>query len=85
MIDREVASYMRDTGYDLRHYFQENWSRIGPEIVGKIRGEDRWRQTCDVWPAPPHWRVLSSWCWLLTPRARGVSGRNRRKAQTNGK
>ena len=36
-IDRNVAFYMRDNGYDLRHYLEENWSRIGPDIVGKIR------------------------------------------------
>ena len=36
-IDREVAHYMRDNGYDLRHYAEENWSRIGPDLVGKIR------------------------------------------------
>ncbi len=37
VIDREVALYMRDNGYDLRHYLEENWSRIGPDLVGKIR------------------------------------------------
>ena len=37
VIDREVAYYMRDNGYDLRHYLAENWSRIGPDLVGKIR------------------------------------------------
>ena len=37
VIDREVAHYMRDNGYDLRHYLEENWSRIGPDLVGKIR------------------------------------------------
>ena len=37
VIDRDVAFYMRDNGYDLRHYLEENWSRIGPDLVGKIR------------------------------------------------
>ena len=37
-IDRDVAFYMRDNGYDLRHYLEENWSRIGPDVVGKIPG-----------------------------------------------
>ena len=37
VIDREVAHYMRDNGYDLRHYLAENWSRIGPDLAGKIR------------------------------------------------
>ena len=37
VIDREVAHYMRDHGYDLRHYLEENWSRIGPDLAGKIR------------------------------------------------
>ena len=36
-IDREAAFYMRDNGYDVRHYLSENWSRIGPDLVGKIR------------------------------------------------
>ena len=36
-IDREVAHYMRGNGYDLRHYLEENWSRIGPDLAGKIR------------------------------------------------
>ncbi len=37
VIDREAAFHMRDNGYDLRHYLEENWSRIGPDLVGKIR------------------------------------------------
>lgn len=36
-IDPEVAAYMRDRGYDLRHYLEENWAEIGPHLVGKIR------------------------------------------------
>jgi hypothetical protein len=35
-IDHEVARYMRDNGYDLRHYVEENWEEIGPDLVGKI-------------------------------------------------
>jgi len=35
-IDHEVALYMRDHGYDLRYYLEQNWSRIGPELVGKL-------------------------------------------------
>jgi hypothetical protein len=35
-IDREVARYMRDNGFDLRHYLEKNWSKIGPDLVGKI-------------------------------------------------
>lgn len=35
-IDREVALYMRDNGYDLRYYLEKNWARIGPDLVGKI-------------------------------------------------
>jgi hypothetical protein len=35
-IDREVAHYMRDNGYDLRHYLQQNWPRIGPSLAGKL-------------------------------------------------
>lgn len=35
-IDRSVADYMRDQGYDLRYYLQTNWARIGPQITDKI-------------------------------------------------
>ena len=35
-IDHEVAIYMREHGYDLRHYLETNWSRIGPSLVGKL-------------------------------------------------
>jgi hypothetical protein len=35
-IDREVAHYMRDNGYDLRQYIETNWPKIGPQLVGKL-------------------------------------------------
>lgn len=35
-IDREVALYMRDHGYDLRYNLEKNWAKIGPDLVGKI-------------------------------------------------
>ena len=35
-IDREVATYMRDNGYDLRHYAEKNWATLGPKIAGKL-------------------------------------------------
>ena len=35
-IDREVAAYWRDQGYDLRHHLEKNWKTIGPSLVGKI-------------------------------------------------
>ncbi len=35
-IDREVALYMRDNGYDLRYNLEKNWSKIGNDLVGKI-------------------------------------------------
>lgn len=35
-IDREVAEYWRDNGWDLRHYLQTHWSEIGPDLVGKL-------------------------------------------------
>lgn len=35
-IDREVALYMRDNGYDLRYNLEKNWAKIGPDLVGKI-------------------------------------------------
>jgi hypothetical protein len=35
-INKDVALYMRDHGYDLTYYLTQNWSRIGPSLVGKI-------------------------------------------------
>jgi len=35
-IDREVALYMRDHGYDLRHYAEKNWAQLGPKLAGKL-------------------------------------------------
>ena len=35
-IDREVATYMRDHGFDLRHYAESNWSMLGPRLEGKL-------------------------------------------------
>jgi hypothetical protein len=35
-IDTQVALYMRDHGYDLRYYLEQNWATIGPKLVGKI-------------------------------------------------
>ena len=32
VIDRDVAFYMWDNGYDLRHHLQEHWSRLGPGL-----------------------------------------------------
>lgn len=35
-IDRSVAEYMRDHGYDLTYYLKTNWSKIGPQLTGKL-------------------------------------------------
>jgi len=35
-IDPQVALYMRDHGYDLRYYLEQNWPKIGPQLVGKL-------------------------------------------------
>lgn len=35
-IDRAVAESMRKRGYDLREYVEQNWSTIGPRLVGKL-------------------------------------------------
>lgn len=35
-IDRDVAEYMRDNGYDLRVYAERNWRTIGPKLAGKL-------------------------------------------------
>jgi hypothetical protein len=36
-IDKEVAAYMRENGCDLRYNLEKNWSRVGKDLVGKIR------------------------------------------------
>ena len=35
-IDKSVAAYWRDNGYDLTHYLRQNWGRIGKDLNGKI-------------------------------------------------
>jgi Putative esterase len=35
-VDRTVAAYMRDHGYDLRYYIEQNWPKIGPQLAGKL-------------------------------------------------
>jgi hypothetical protein len=35
-IDPQVAGYMREHGYDLRYYLEQNWAKIGPQLVGKL-------------------------------------------------
>jgi hypothetical protein len=35
-IDHDVATYMRDHGYDLRYYLARHWPTIGPQLVDKI-------------------------------------------------
>lgn len=35
-IDKEVAVYMRDHGFDLRYNLEKNWPQIGRDLVGKI-------------------------------------------------
>ncbi|HWF05718.1 MAG TPA: alpha/beta hydrolase-fold protein [Candidatus Angelobacter sp.] len=35
-IDTSVALYMREHGYDLKDYLQNNWPTIGPKLTGKL-------------------------------------------------
>jgi hypothetical protein len=35
-IDRDVANYMKENGYDLREYAQRNWATLGPKVAGKL-------------------------------------------------
>lgn len=35
-IDRNVANYMREHGFDLRDYAARNWSTLGPKVQGKL-------------------------------------------------
>lgn len=35
-IDREVANYYRDNGYDLRDFAERNWTTLGPKVAHKL-------------------------------------------------
>jgi hypothetical protein len=35
-IDRDVANYMRENGFDLREYAQRNWATLGPKVANKL-------------------------------------------------
>jgi hypothetical protein len=35
-IDKSVAAYWRDNGYDLREYAQRHWPTLGPKLAGKL-------------------------------------------------
>ena len=35
-IDRNVANYMRDHGFDLRDYAERHWATLGPKLAGKL-------------------------------------------------
>jgi hypothetical protein len=35
-IDRRVANYAREHGFDLEAYLQENWHSLGPDLGGKL-------------------------------------------------
>lgn len=35
-IDRAVANYWRENGFDLREYAQRNWPTLGPKLAGKL-------------------------------------------------
>lgn len=36
VIDKSVAKYMRDHGYDLTYFAKTNWGEIGPKLHGKV-------------------------------------------------
>lgn len=36
VIDRKVADYARDNGFDLTEYARRNWATLGPKLVGKL-------------------------------------------------
>ena len=35
-INKDVANYYREHGYDLTEYTRRNWSTLGPKLVGKL-------------------------------------------------
>ena len=36
VIDKAVAAYWREHGFDLRDYVQRNWPALGPKLAGKL-------------------------------------------------
>jgi Putative esterase len=36
VIDHDVVQYMRDHGYDMTAYLRENWTRLAPQLTGKL-------------------------------------------------
>ncbi|HTL05218.1 MAG TPA: alpha/beta hydrolase-fold protein [Gemmatimonadales bacterium] len=36
VIDKEVAAYWKEHGFDLRDYAQRNWPALGPRLAGKL-------------------------------------------------
>ena len=36
VIDKSVAAYWRDKGYDLTWNLRQNWAKIGPQLTGKM-------------------------------------------------
>ena len=43
-MNREVARYVREHGYDLREHIQHNWSKIGRDLKGKLRQSQQRRE-----------------------------------------
>ncbi len=37
VIDKSVAAYWKEHGYDLRDYAERNWTTLGPKLRGKLR------------------------------------------------
>lgn len=35
-VNHEMVEYWRDHNFDLRYYLEENWTKIGPKLVGKL-------------------------------------------------
>ena len=35
-IDKDVAHYMQDHGYDLARYIESHWTELGPKLTGKM-------------------------------------------------
>ena len=36
VINKDVANYYREHGYDLTEYTRRNWPTLGPKLVGKL-------------------------------------------------
>jgi hypothetical protein len=85
-IDRSVAEYMRENGYDLTEYARRNWPALGPKIDGKlvmIAGDmDNFHLNLGVYDFEDMVRTWSGLSPRRTSRSPSTTGDRRRATAT---